>query len=57
MIAAKGGVSKSLTKPGKYAGVPVMPLEEYNRTQVYLRRIVSFVKRLEHLEQMITRSN
>lgn len=54
MIAAKGGVSKSLTKAGKYAGVPVLPLDDYNRQQVHLRKIGNYVKRLEDLEQHST---
>lgn len=50
MIASRGGVSKSLTKPGKYSGAPVMGLSEYNRQQVYLRNIETYIKRIEALE-------
>lgn len=53
LIATRGGVSKSLTKPGKYAGSPVMPLADYNRTQVHLRKISEYVERLEELEQKV----
>lgn len=54
MIASRGGVSKSLTKPGeKYSGAPVLPLGEYNRQQVYLRKIAYYVKKLEELEETI----
>lgn len=55
-VAGKSGVSKSLST-GKYGGIPVMPLEEYNRNQVYLRNIGKYIeqlrtltKRLENLE-------
>ena len=50
LLAAKAGASKSITKPGKYNGIPAVPLEEYNRNTVYLRRIESLVKRVEALE-------
>jgi UDP-3-O-[3-hydroxymyristoyl] glucosamine N-acyltransferase len=49
-VATRGGVSKSITEPGKYNGGPVMPLIEYNRQQVYLRKIAEYVKRIEALE-------
>ena len=43
MIATRGGVSKSILEPGKYAGSPVMGLSEYNRQQVQLRKITTYV--------------
>jgi UDP-3-O-[3-hydroxymyristoyl] glucosamine N-acyltransferase len=54
MIATRGGVSKSLKQAGKYAGSPAIPLNEYNRQQVLLRRIEQYVKRIEALEKMRT---
>lgn len=53
MIATRGGVSKSITQSGKYAGGPVMNLSEYNRQQVYLRKIVDYVKQIENLEKRL----
>ncbi len=53
MIATRGGVSKNMDKPGKYAGGPVMPLGEYNRQQVQLRKIGEYVKRIEELEAQV----
>lgn len=53
VIAAKSGVSKSLHKPGKYNGIPAVPLEEYNRNAVFLRRIEDFVKRLKAVEENV----
>jgi UDP-3-O-[3-hydroxymyristoyl] glucosamine N-acyltransferase len=53
MIASKGGVSKSLPSGGKYSGVPVLPLQEYNRQQVHLRNIEKYVKKIEELEKKI----
>lgn len=56
-VAGKSGVSKSLSR-GKYGGIPAVPIHEYNRNQVYLRRIEDFIvqlkemaKKLESLEE------
>ncbi len=53
MIAARGGVSKTISEPGKYAGAPVMSLADYNRQQVHLRKITDYVKQIETLEKRI----
>ncbi|HEY2810580.1 MAG TPA: UDP-3-O-(3-hydroxymyristoyl)glucosamine N-acyltransferase [Rhabdochlamydiaceae bacterium] len=53
MIATRGGVSKSLTQPGKYAGGPVMPLSDYNKQQVQLRKISEYVEKIEELEKRL----
>ncbi|MFI5334568.1 MAG: UDP-3-O-(3-hydroxymyristoyl)glucosamine N-acyltransferase [Chlamydiales bacterium] len=53
MIATRGGVSKSITQPGKYAGGPVMPLTDYNRQQVQLRKIGEYISKIEELEKRL----
>lgn len=53
MVATRGGVSKSLTQSGKYAGSPVMNLSEYNRQQVHLRKINEYVKQIDALEKRL----
>lgn len=53
MIATRGGVSKSITKMGKYAGTPVMPLADFNRQQVHLRKIEEYVEKIEELEKRL----
>ncbi len=53
MVATRGGVSKSITQPGKYAGSPVMNLSDHNRQQVQLRRITDYVKHIEALEKKV----
>lgn len=53
MIAARSGVSKSIIKPGKYGGVPILPLSEYNRNTVQLRNIGETLKKLEELEKKV----
>lgn len=54
MIATRGGVSKSITKSGKYAGGPVMPLSNHNKTQVHLRKIETYAKKLADLEKRLS---
>lgn len=54
MIATRGGVSKSISKAGKYAGAPVLPLAEHNKQQVHSRKLSDYVKRLEALEKQIS---
>ena len=51
MVAARSAVSKSLTKPGKYGGVPVMPLADYNRMAVHLQNIEKLVKEVKALRK------
>lgn len=55
MVATRGGVSKSLKK-GKYRGSPAIPIQDYNRQEVYVRRLEEYVKRLEALEKKISSS-
>lgn len=50
MIAGKSGISKSLTQSGKYGGIPVMPIQEYNRNSVFLRNIESYVEQIKELQ-------
>jgi UDP-3-O-[3-hydroxymyristoyl] glucosamine N-acyltransferase len=54
LISARGGVSKTIDKPGKYAGTPVLPLAEHNRQQVHLRKIAEYVRRIEELEKKVS---
>ena len=52
-IATRGGVSKSITEPGIYGGGPVSPMPEFNKRQVLLRKIGTFVKDLADLKKRI----
>jgi UDP-3-O-[3-hydroxymyristoyl] glucosamine N-acyltransferase len=56
LIAGKSAVTKSLKK-GRYGGIPAIPLHEYNRNQVYLRRIEKFIERLKSLEMHLNYKN
>lgn len=53
LIAARAGVSKSIKEPGKYGGVPAIPLSEHNRMSVYLSHIEEFVKELRQLKSQV----
>lgn len=53
MIASKGGVSKSLTKPGLYRGEPVEPIAEYSKKKVHLRRIAKYAEKIAELEKRL----
>ncbi len=52
LIATRGGVSKSL-KSGKYRGSPAIPIAEYNRQEVHIRRLEEYVERLKKLEKKL----
>ena len=52
-IATRGGVSKNITKAGKYGGAPLMPFNEFNKHRVYVRNIEKYVKRIKVLEEKI----
>ncbi|MGD2168937.1 MAG: UDP-3-O-(3-hydroxymyristoyl)glucosamine N-acyltransferase [Chlamydiota bacterium] len=53
MIATRGGVSKSLKKPGKYRGSPAINIHEYNRQQVHIRKLEKYVQHIKNLEEKI----
>lgn len=57
IVTARSGVSKSLPQAGKYGGVPVTPLTEYNRNSVYLRNIEKQIKRIDELEKRLASLN
>jgi UDP-3-O-[3-hydroxymyristoyl] glucosamine N-acyltransferase len=50
MVAAQSGISKSL-KTGKYRGTPAVPINEFNRREVYVRRLEEYAERLKALEE------
>jgi len=56
LIATRGGVSKSLKK-GKYRGSPAVPLMEYQRQEVHVRKLEEYVERLKKLESQLSEKN
>jgi len=53
LIATRGGVSKSLKK-GKYRGSPAIPIAEYHRQEVHVRKLEEYVERLKELENKLS---
>ncbi len=54
IVAAYSGVSKSITKPGRYAGIPVQELSEYNKNQVLLRNIKKLTADVQELKRKLS---
>ena len=52
MVATRGGISKSL-KTGKYRGSPAIPIAEYNRQEVHVRKLAEYVERIKTLEKKL----
>ena len=52
-IASRGGVSKSIDRPGSYRGAPVSPIQRFNKREVHLRKIETYVEKIEKLEKTI----
>lgn len=52
LIATRGGVSKSL-KAGKYRGSPAIPISEYHRQEVHVRKLDEYIRRLKELEKKL----
>lgn len=52
LVATRGGVSKSL-KSGKYRGSPAIPISEYNRQKVHVRKLQEYARRLKDLEEKV----
>ncbi len=53
LIASRSGISKSL-KTGQYRGSPAIPIKEYHRQEVYVRKLEEYVERLKKLEAGVT---
>ncbi len=54
VLSAKTGVTKSITKPGKYGGYPAMPLNDYNRNHIYVLRMEEFINKVKELNKRIS---
>lgn len=52
MIATRGGVSKSL-KTGKYRGSPAIPIADYHRQEVHVRKLEEYAQRIKELERKV----
>jgi UDP-3-O-[3-hydroxymyristoyl] glucosamine N-acyltransferase len=54
ILSARTGADKSLKK-GTYGGAPAMPMSEFNRMRVHLRRIETYVNRIMDLEARLAK--
>jgi len=50
LLATRSGASKSLKK-GTYRGSPAIPITEFNRQEVYIRKLEEYSKRVKELEK------
>jgi UDP-3-O-[3-hydroxymyristoyl] glucosamine N-acyltransferase len=46
-------VMKTIHEKGRYAGSPVVPLAQHNKTQVHKRKLETYARRIEALEKQI----
>jgi UDP-3-O-[3-hydroxymyristoyl] glucosamine N-acyltransferase len=53
IIGAQSGVSKSITKPGKYRGAPAQDMAQQLRLEAQIRNIPSLVEKIKKLEEKI----
>jgi UDP-3-O-[3-hydroxymyristoyl] glucosamine N-acyltransferase len=53
-IASRGGVTKSISKPGQYGGFPLQPYSEYNKHRIYIRNIEKYAKKIDELQKKIS---
>ena len=53
VLMAQSVATKSIDKPGYYAGFPAKPVEEYHRETAGLRRIESMRKKIRELEKWL----
>ena len=53
MVGAKSGVSKNITKAGKYQGTPTQTLRKHQETQVHLQRLGSYAKDIKDLNRRV----
>lgn len=53
MVAARSGISKSITESGKYGGLPAIPLNKHQRTSIFLRNIETYVEHIKELQKQV----
>ncbi len=53
MIAAQSGVSKSITKPGKYFGAPAIEWKDAFRREAHIRNLPEYSEKIKKLEEKI----
>ncbi len=54
LVGAKAGISKNIQKPGRYTGVPLQPIDEYNRQQVLIRKLPELFEKIKKIEKQLS---
>ncbi|MCW8920902.1 MAG: UDP-3-O-(3-hydroxymyristoyl)glucosamine N-acyltransferase, partial [Sedimenticola sp.] len=53
VLLHRAGVTKSIDKPGAYAGLPVQPLPEYMKNTALMKRLSELRKQVQQLEKRL----
>lgn len=53
VIAGRGAVTKSIRKPGRYGGAPILPAEDFYKQEIHLKNIDKYVRKLKALETKV----
>lgn len=53
MVSGRSAISKSVDKPGKYGGHPLLPLAEHQRNTIHVRNIDKYIKKIQQLEEKL----
>ena len=54
VLLHRAGVTKDVTEPGMYAGLPLQPLKQYMKNTAYVRKLDELNKRVKELEQSLS---
>jgi UDP-3-O-[3-hydroxymyristoyl] glucosamine N-acyltransferase len=54
-LGAQAGVSKTLPPGGKYRGTPAVPINDFNRQQVLVKKLSHTNKHIENLQEQISK--
>lgn len=52
-IAARGAITKNITKPGRYGGAPALPDELFYKQHMHLRKLDTYAKKIKELESKV----
>jgi len=56
MLAGRTGVTKSITKPGKYGGIPAQPLEDFHKNTIHAKNMDKYVQELKQIKERFKQS-
>ncbi|SCA62677.1 UDP-3-O-acylglucosamine N-acyltransferase [Chlamydiales bacterium SCGC AG-110-M15] len=53
IFAGRSGITKSIKESGRYAGMPAVKLNDYNRMQAHQKRLADYVKEIKEMKKRI----